>query len=414
MIERVKEVPIIDIARELGINIDSNNKALCFNGHDTAPSLSFNTNGNYFKCFGCGAGGSGIDLVMQTRQATTREAISWIENQFNLAGDLPRRTQKPLETKAPQAQKREGGTYSAIYKDLLDLCDPQGAVAYLQGRGIGREISERAGIRVAPRGIEKALIEKHVMAALLASGVMAISSKSGEPYYTLFNTRLIIPYRDRTGSRITNLQGRNIDSDQGAKYQLLKGIETTPYNLEALDQGKTLYLCEGALDALSCYQLGLRAPIAFPGVQSFKEDYFDLLEPYELIVAGDIDHAGEAFYRHLKKGYLARGKKIYHLDYTTLKAAYGVKGEAKDLNDIARQADYQHQEESKPIRVYSHTAGEAYTVLDNVGILFDSGLEYDKEELQLLLDSKCTPERLDVLHQIKKNVNGRLVSWTTA
>ncbi len=410
MIERVKEVPIIDIARELGINIDSNNKALCFNGHDTAPSLSFNTNGNYFKCFGCGAGGSGIDLVMQTRQTTTHEAISWIENQFNLAGDLPKRTHKPPEK--IQAQKREGGTYSAIYKDLLDLCDPEGGIAYMEGRGIGRDISERAGIRIAPRGIEKTLEDMHGIEALLEAGIMAISSKSGKPYYTLFNTQLIIPYKDRTGSRITNLQGRNIDSDQGAKYQLLKGIETTPYNLEALDQGKTLYLCEGAMDALSCYQLGLHAPLAFPGVQSFKEDYFDLLEPYSLIIAGDMDHAGEAFYRHLKKGYLARGKRIHHLDYSTLKAAYGVKGEAKDLNDIARQADYQHHEESKPIRVYSHTAGEAYTVLDNGGILFDSGLEYNREELRTLIDTKCTPERLEALHQIKKNFKGRIVSWT--
>ena len=403
-IETVKQVPILDIAKRLGIDLVGE-KACCFAHEEKTPSLTFNAQGNYFKCFGCGVGGSPIDLVRLYLDIGTREAISWIEREYNLGGDpadYRQPSSKPQATPTPPKAKEPTGDYSAIYQDLLDHSDKAQAISYLLGRGISEEITERAGIRVAPRGIEKDLIEKYGEETLLLAGIMAISKKSGRAYYTLYNTRLIIPYKDRAGQRITNLQGRNIDSSEGAKYQLLRGIDTTPYNLEALDQGKTLYLCEGALDALSCYQLGLHHPLAFPGVQSFKEDYYSLLEPYRIIVAGDMDNAGQGFYRHLVKGFLKKGKRIQHLDYTTLKKDYGVTAQVKDLNDIAKQADKSGGHK----RVYSKLVNDTYTILDDGGILFDSGVMYDRQELQILANKQDTPETLERLHLMKKHVTG--------
>lgn len=79
-IEEIKNIPISTIAGQLGIEVDGSGKAYCFKGHDkTTLSLSFNREGNYFHCFGCGIGGSSIDLVSEYCGYTTAEAIRWIE-----------------------------------------------------------------------------------------------------------------------------------------------------------------------------------------------------------------------------------------------------------------------------------------------------------------------------------------------
>ena len=126
-IPTVKSLPILDVASALGIVFDTSNKALCFNGHDTIPSLSFNTSGNYFKCFGCGAGGSSIDLVMQTLHMTTHEALSWIEGYFSLiedeAGQNGHYVEPKIHQEPKEATKRAGIDYTDIYKELMDLCD---------------------------------------------------------------------------------------------------------------------------------------------------------------------------------------------------------------------------------------------------------------------------------------------------
>jgi DNA primase catalytic core len=416
IIQEARNLPILDIARVLGIEYDANKKAMCFTGHDTTASLSFNVEKNYFKCFGCGIAGSGIDLVMKTKAMSFPDAIDWLENHFQLRQEtvdsITSHKQASCEHPSSKEELSEEQLEirSALYSHLLQLCDEEEAVQYLKRRGIDRKITIQRGIRVAPRGVERKLLEKYSHEDLIHAGIMAISRRTKRPYFTFFNHRLIIPYRDRNGTTITNLQGRNIDDEREPKYRFLSGIETTPYNLEALDQGEMLYLCEGVLDALSCMQLELEHPIAFPGVQSFKTTYHDLLFPYRLVVASDNDNAGQAFYLKLRKQFRAIGKDVYKLNWNLLKATCGVNSEVKDINDIVRLMDHELYKRNHPSPIFSHLVEDMY-ILDPEGELeFSKGVFYNKEEVALIIKKKCPPEDLGVIHLIKDLFHGTIIS----
>lgn len=418
----VKQIPIADIAARLGITLDAHGKALCFKGHDKTPSLSVNVRGNYFKCFGCNIGGSGIDLVKEYLNITTGNAIKWIESQYHLEDEKTAlkcsggyKTPTPSNKTPYRANgevwghptSKDGREYSGIYKDFIDLLSTDEAVKYLEDRGIRRDITERAGIKCIPQDmsdIKKTLNDKHGIDRLKEAGIGA-DSKDGKPYFVLTYHRLIIPYHDAEGN-IINLQGRNIDTDREPKYRLLSGITVPLYNVRALTPGCPVYICEGAIDALSCYQLGLKHPVAVAGVNNFKDDYFTILEPYKIIIASDKDTAGKDLYLRIKKEYLNRGKEIHALDYDRLKADYNITGDVKDLNDIARQADYKHFNGIQPRRIYSHLVNESYTER-NGGIQFDSGIFYTRAELEKL--KGITGDALKQIHTIKKTFNGILI-----
>jgi len=419
----VKRIPITDIAARLGITLDAHGKALCFRGHDTIPSLSFNIRGNYFKCFGCNIGGSGIDLVKEYLNITTGEAIKWIESQYHLGKTALKRKESPGEYKTITGAKKtsckhdieawghstgkDGKQYADIYRQFIDLLSNEEAIEYLEGRGIRRDITECAEIKTIPKNtdsIKKTLNDTYGIERLKDAGIVA-AGKDGKPYFVFCYHRLIIPYHDADGN-IVNLQGRNIDSDTGGKYRFLSGITVPLYNVRRLKNiapGGTVYLCEGAIDALSCYQLGLEHPVAVAGVNNFKDEYFAILEPYKIIIASDKDAAGKDFYLRIKRGYLKRGKEVYALDYDKLKTDYNITGEVKDLNDIARQADFNGKQ---PRRVFSYLVNESYTERER-GIQFDSGVFYSWAELERL--NGITPDALRQVHTIKRIFKGTVV-----
>lgn len=81
-IEKPREIPILAIAKELGIDVKGR-KANCFIEHkDRNPSLSFNVEKNYWHCFGCGASGDGIKLVCKYFHMDFKGACSWLWKRF--------------------------------------------------------------------------------------------------------------------------------------------------------------------------------------------------------------------------------------------------------------------------------------------------------------------------------------------
>ena len=78
------QASILNVARKLGINTDSINRAKCFNqavhkNRDRTPSLKFYPETNSFYCFGCGIGGDVIELIKHFYQISTGEALKLLE-----------------------------------------------------------------------------------------------------------------------------------------------------------------------------------------------------------------------------------------------------------------------------------------------------------------------------------------------
>jgi len=389
----IKQIPILDVANRLGISVNKN-KAFCFKGHDKkTASLSFNVTGNYFKCFGCGIGGTTIDLVKEFLNLTTGEAIRWLETQYNASERAfrkggyhtigqPKKTQSEPNGELSEAFKQG---FSVVYRDFLDTCDYAEAEQYLQDRGISKELSRRFEITTIPKNY------------------VFTNAQKNAGLHTLAKHRLVIPYKDIHGTIVT-LQGRNIDDDAEPKYKFLKGAKTSLFNAQALKnlpKGATVYLCEGAIDAISLYELEIandQAPaVAIAGVNSITDDISTLLDAFKIVVATDTDRAGQQFYIKLKQTYIKKAKQIYKLDFEQIKQDYDV-GDAKDINDIARQA--------RRNIYFSHALGETYTLQKN-GIKFQSGVFYSHQEIGKIQD--CDKDALKIIHAIKKMFQGVIV-----
>ena len=418
-IQTVKAVNILALAERLGIEVNASGKAYCIRGHDKkTPSLSFNKQGNYFYCFGCGIGGSTIDLVKEVLSVPTKEAIRWIEREFLHAERPYRAAQRPggcpdttpggkthcrpstSELRAKKPTSTDGKQYTELYRRFIDSLDSKEAIWYLKSRGIQETTTTRAQIRAVPKPVSevvKRLTHEYGRELLRASGIL-----KGE-WFAFARNRLVIPFFDSEGN-VLALQGRNIDDNEEPRYRLLAGVKTPLYNrhaLAGLREGETVYLCEGVLDCLSAMELGLRTPVAVVGVSNFQAEYFDLLEPYKLIVASDRDGAGRAFYIRIEREYLKRGKRIYSLDYDRLKADLGIPADnqAKDLNDILKQA------KRKPL-FYSAVLNKRYWETET-GILFEDGVCYTDKEMGKI--EGLRGETVKALHTAKAILQGEIV-----
>ncbi len=411
-IEAVKQISIIDVAKQLGIDV-KDNKALCFNGHDTTPSLSFNVKDNYFKCFGCNIKGSTIDLVKECLNISVKDSIKWLENKYNISPQYKKGDYTKHENKTPYRANgavsngikktpcQNNKTFSEIYRYFIDLLEDKEAIEYLEKRGINKEIIKKAEIKSIPENnteIKKKLHNKYGLNKLKECGLVSIS-KQDKPFFVFFNHRLIIPYKNKNGN-IINLQGRNIDNDKEPKYRFLPQKEIPLYNIQilnTLNKQEHLYLCEGAIDVLSSYQLGLKNPIGIAGVNNFKKEYFEKLEPYKVIIASDTDHAGRKFYLNTKKEFLKLGKEIFILNYDKLKDDYNISEETNDLNDIAKKADYIYYKSLtiEPNRYFSPILNETY-IEKNGEVIFNSGVKYSKQEI-----GSIDPEEIKTIHLTK-------------
>ena len=128
--EETKKIPILDVARALNVKVGRGNFAkCCFHGEKTA-SLKLYPQNNSLYCFGCGASGSNIDLVMgYANLHEPLDAAKWIDDTFMLglfdekdnAFDLKRHNEiqaaKEKRAKEKDIKKwaKESGTVLAIY-----------------------------------------------------------------------------------------------------------------------------------------------------------------------------------------------------------------------------------------------------------------------------------------------------------
>ena len=82
----IKAIPIKDAAIQLGLSLRGNVCRCASPDHeDRHPSMVFNLAKNSFKCFGCNASGSVIDLVMLAKNSSFQEAIAYLAETFTIS-----------------------------------------------------------------------------------------------------------------------------------------------------------------------------------------------------------------------------------------------------------------------------------------------------------------------------------------
>lgn len=322
---KVKNIPILDVARSLNINIYRNHRARCFMpGHeDRNPSLTFWPQTNRWKCFSCTTedgrnGGDGITLVMHHQGLKYNDAVLWLVRQFGIC--IPgQKTNIGLNSKS-NSNKRKVTIKKEIIapKDILidhelfewvvnmgSICEGAKSFLFKERKYIesvvykARIFSIEDKIIFANEIIENFGIERSINSRLITR------DSWGRFVSTLGEKCVVFPYTNKQG-KIINLQSRKyIDCNKSFRYIFLPSLPVHLFNIHntlhfSLDQ--PLYIAEGVTDCLAMLSDGKNA-VAIPGANSFNPDDISILQRHRLIMYPDNDDAGGRIFNLLNDKY---------------------------------------------------------------------------------------------------------------
>ncbi len=241
LFSRVKAIPTPEVVRAflpgLELNRDGTErlKALCPFHNEPGPSFTIYLDG--FKCFGCGAAGSNIDLLLKASLASSPlEAARMIAERFG------------IEVEQQKSRTRKSLTLSdyAAYVNL-----PQDF------------LSKTFHIRETPKGLEM-------------------------PYLN--------EAREEVATRIrTKLKAKEGSLWPKGTTPTLYGL----WGLERMIKAGNVLLVEGESDTQVCW-FNQTPALGIPGAQAFKKDWASLLLPPSLIaIIQEPGEAGEKFVKSI-------------------------------------------------------------------------------------------------------------------
>lgn len=252
-------------------------KGLCPFHSEKTPSFHVDEAKGFYHCFGCSAGGDVFRFVMQLEAATFPEAVRLLAARAGLA--VPARTApSPADELRERVFAINAAAQEVFAAELASSSkggnDAAEALAYLERRGIGKEIVSSFGLGWAPDSwsfLAGRLAGRFEERELLASGLLVPSDRGKSPY-DRFRKRVTFPIR-AVSERIIGFGGR-IVGDGEPKY--LNSPETEAYtkgrHLFGLERARTgirrvghAVLVEGYLDVISLHAHGVDTAVAVLG-----------------------------------------------------------------------------------------------------------------------------------------------------
>ena len=284
-IQKLRDLPIERVAERLGLSV-SRGRARCPFHDDSHPSLMFRRGKNSYRCFVCGAHGSGpIDLVMRYLGKSFVEACHWLADAHNVIVTTERKPQ-------PSTARRATPQIDLVHLESLiahPVLIPEAVCFLFEQRGIREEVVGRLGLSSIAHPVP--------MTRNLNDG--------------WFNApALLIPYRDVEG-RLLSVQARYLGKEpEKPRFQFPKGAICGIYNLPELRQlqeGEALFLTEGCSDCWAMLSAGHKA-ISIPSATLLKTQDLQLLHrlnrqqaSLNLHICPDRDAPGERLYVELKE-----------------------------------------------------------------------------------------------------------------
>lgn len=192
---------------------------LCPFHSEKTPSFSVHSTHQFYKCFGCGAGGDAIKFVMEIERFTFWEAVKYLAER-NAIPIPQRREFSDDESKLRQALHEMHELAASAFRDLL--LSPQGEPArrYLERRGLSRETASEFGLGLSDRSGQMLvrLFEKRGFSpeALEASGLV-LKRNDGPGSFDRFRGRLMFPIHSESG-QIIAFGGRALQPGDEPKY----------------------------------------------------------------------------------------------------------------------------------------------------------------------------------------------------
>jgi len=249
-----------------------NYMGLCPFHAEKTPSFTVNEEKGIFHCFGCRAGGSVFQFLMQYDHLTFPEAVERVAKRYGITVE---RSGAPERSGERETLYYINERAAANYQRVL-LHHPEGkkALDYLKSRGVDEATAQSFMLGYAPpsgSGLPD-LIKKEKLALPDALRLGLVGQRAGGQLYEKFFARLMFPIVNPAG-KVVGFGGRVLD--QGLpKY--LNSSETplfrkssTLYGLyqakEGIRKADRVVVVEGYLDAIALHQCGLGDAVATLG-----------------------------------------------------------------------------------------------------------------------------------------------------
>lgn len=294
-------------------------KGLCPFHSEKTPSFHVDADRGRYKCFGCGKAGDVISFVQETEQLSFAEAVETLGKRFGIPieyeeGTGPSREERSLRQEIFDVHEQAADYFAEVFRSRGPAGDFMRAY-WTGSRRFPAELAEEFKVGAAPpedSGLAARLLQKRYSEdALRQCGLFFIRDGSSPAPGTLrprFRGRLMIPIRDHQG-RVVAFTGRQTDltpADDPSREAKYVNSPETPifvkghllFNLDrartAVGEGRPFVLVEGQLDALRCWQVGLKTAVAPQGT-AMTDSQVALLRRYHsrLECFFDSDAAGQ-------------------------------------------------------------------------------------------------------------------------
>lgn len=283
---------------------------------DHSPSMSVSPDKQIYKCFVCGATGNVFNFVENFLGISFLEAVKVVADSIGESFTI----RESREDKANKKYYDIMNLATLLYQNNLRTEAGREAKKYLNDRGLSDEVIKDFSIGLAlpdAHQLCKLLSSKNIpMSDLDALGLIATGENGA---YDLFRNRIIFPLKSPTG-KVNGFSGRIYNTESQAKYVntretiIFKKRENL-YNYHlaapAARQEKFIVICEGFMDAIRIYSVGIKNVVATMGTALAKEQV-QLLKKLgvKVIVVMDNDAAGEMASAALGKSLVAESIEV--------------------------------------------------------------------------------------------------------
>jgi DNA primase len=248
---------------------------LCPFHQEKTPSFNVNQTRQFYKCFGCGAGGDVLKFVMEVDGLTFPETLKLLSERHGIP--MPQRPEySDSDSRLRGALHDMHAIAAKLYRNALSGPHGADARAYLDQRGMSSELIETFELGFSdPQGqaLTRKLTEERFSSEQMEASGLVRRRSEGSGYYDAFRGRLMFPIHNESG-KVIAFGARAMHADEQPKY--LNSPETpiyrktsTLYNLhrsrDAMRKANRAVLVEGYMDVIGVYAAGVKEVVASCG-----------------------------------------------------------------------------------------------------------------------------------------------------
>ena len=300
-------------------------KGLCPFHSEKTPSFNVDGGHQFYKCFGCDAGGDVFRFVQQIESLTFPETLRLLAERYGIA--MPERShQGDAEAQREAALLEIHEAAAAVFQDNLRAASGADARQYLQSRGVDESAMSEFRLGLADGSAHQLVqrLKRFGAEFLVDSGLVARRSED-QGLYDRFRGRLMFPIHSESG-KVIAFGGRALRPEDKVKY--LNSPETPLYAKSAVlynmhrakvaaRKNDRLILVEGYMDAIGVYSAGVQEVVALCGtalaprqIRSMRQQLQYQDGKGHVILNLDSDAAGARSTEKHITGLLAEGLRV--------------------------------------------------------------------------------------------------------